>query len=130
MIKDITQVLSNQKVENNHGVSLKVAKAIFGVSTAEMAREFSVYPSAIDKFCKTKKFNAERLAQIAEFFGMSVDSFESLAHRALSESVASDMDSLLDHLRERHGNFSSQIKQIERHYAKIIECIQHIEGVR
>lgn len=129
MIKDITSALEVDKNPANHGVSLKVAKAIFGVSTAEMAREFEVSPSGIDKWAKTRKWNQERIDSVSEFFGMSPESFESLAYRALSESIQSDCDALETHLRERHPNFAKQTAQIVRHYDKIVDLLHQIEGV-
>ena len=128
MLRDVTEALKPKKVEYNHGVSLKVAKAIFGIGSAELAREFGVTPSAIDKWCRTKKWNKERLQAVADFFGMWPDSFEDLANRALSESVQGDCNALIEHLVEHHPNNGKQAAQIRRYYNKIIDLLTKIEG--
>ena len=128
MIREVTQVLEPKKVQHNHGVSLKVAKAIFGVGSRELAREFGVTAPAIDKWCRTKTFNNERLRDLASFFGMPTEAFESLASRALSESVNSDAAALLEHLKANHMARGKEAQQIQRYYNKIVDLLVQIEA--
>ena len=129
MIREVTSVLRPNPVQHNHGQSLRVACAIFGVGTAQLAREFDVTASAIDKWKGTMRWNRERVEAVADFFGMTTSAFEELAHRALSESVNSDAMALSEHLREHHPDKKKQAAQIKRQYDKIIKTLREIEGV-
>lgn len=130
MIREVTSVLRPNPVQHNHGQSLRIACAIFGVGTAQLAREFDVTASAIDKWKNTVRFsNRERVEALADWFGMTTTAFEELAHRALSESVNCDAVALSEHLREYHPDKSKQAAQIKRQYDKIINLLREIEGV-
>ena len=128
MIREVTQALSAKKKQHDHGVSLKVAKAIFGVGSSELAREFAVTAPAIDKWTRTRTFNRDRLDALAQFFGMSTEAFESLSSRALSESVNSDAEALLNHLKENNMAHGKEAQQIQRFYNKIVDLLVQIEA--
>lgn len=129
MIRDVVKVAKPKKVQCDHGASLKVAKAIFGVGSSQLARDLGVSAPAIDKICRTKTVNPERLAQLAEFFGLSVGEFEALAYHALSESVLSDSKALNEYLCQHYPEHSDHTKQINRYYQKIIHLLNEIEDV-
>lgn len=128
MIREVTGVLKPAKVPSNHGQSLRVACAIFGIGTAQLAREFDVTAPAVDKWKGTMRWNKERLELVADFFGMHPDAFEELAYRALSESVNCDAVALSEHLREYHPDKTKQAAQIKRQYDKIVNLLREIEG--
>lgn len=130
MIKEAVGAITSKHIQFDHGTSLKVARAIFGVGTREMAKEFGVGPSAINKWENTRKWNQERLSAVAEFFGMDQDWFESMAQRALSEAVRADQEALERHLAEFHPYKSKQMRQIMRHYDKIYALLQEVEEIR
>lgn len=129
MIKEAVGAITSKQIQFDHGTSLKVARAIFGVGTREMAKEFGVGPSAINKWENTRRWNAERVSSVSEFFGMTEQAFTSMAQRALSEAVSADRQALNDHLTEYHPRHSKQTKQIMRHYDKIHALLREIEGV-
>lgn len=128
MIRNITKVSVDDTPHYNDGQSLRVALELFGVSANEVSKALGVTPQAMVAFKRTKKFNMDRLEQLSEFFGMSVESFRTLNRRALSEAMQMDMDALVEHLVERHPGDRARIKRLANHLQKAVEIINDIEA--
>lgn len=129
MIRQVSGLTLTKSLDYDHGQSLKVAKAIFGLGTSQLAKEWDVRPQNVGKWMNTKNWQQDRLEMVSSFFSMSVKDFEMLAFTGLSQGAAHDCEVLVNHLRESRRGNSQQINQIERAYQKIISALEQIEGV-
>ena len=126
MIKEVTQAIRPREVIH-HGECLKVCQAVFGVSLADLAREFDVSNQAIVKWRKTAKFNRARVEQLAEYFGMPVHVFEAMARNALSAALESDSEALIEYLASAYPNQKKRVTKINSLFEKIAMILTEIE---
>ena len=111
-------ILAKPETEAHAGEALKVACHMFGAPLSHVAKHLGVSRQHVHNMQSTKRMNAERLAQKAEFFGMSPKQFLNLSNAPVSSFYRKNMEQVYDaiknHNDSRYREMVAHSKLVER----------------
>ena len=120
MKKELFEIKPAER-EIHAGRSLQLAMAINDVSATEVAKHLDVTRQSVHKIFDTKTMKDERVAELADFFHMSVDDFLQLPHHPLGSAFDHFIGQLYGHFQQTNPkqlrymhNHDDAIKQISR----------------
>lgn len=111
-------ILAKPETEAHAGEALKVACHMFGAPLSHVAKHLGVSRQHVHNMQSTKRMNAERLKDIAEFFGLSVKEFLNLSNAPVSSFYRKNMEqvcsAIKNHNDSRYREMVAHSKLVER----------------
>lgn len=116
------------KPQVDAGRALSICLHVTQSSPIELANKLGVSRQQLHRMKETKKIRQDRLENIAEYFGMSVDEFLNIPSQVISFSLERSFHMSLSYLSAEKKLSEDDLKDVVNKMAELLLAIKKVEG--